>query len=111
MGVTNDKDAQANDRNASPAKEIYLFIEKQESENGNHEIGKSGGGLNVTIVCPSEHEHVGDEKRKQAGNSEPNVTGGKNADQNMKKFLRLPLARGADCFHSLAEQHIAERGE
>lgn len=111
MGVTNDEDAHANDRNASPAKEIYLFTEEQESKNSDYEIGKSGSGLNVTVICPGEHEHVGNEKSEQAGDSEPNVAGSENTKQNVKKLLRLPLAGGPDRSHSFAEEHVTERGK
>src|SRR5690349_20865022 len=111
MGVTNDEDAQANDGDASPAKEIYLFTEEQESENGDDEVGKSGGGLHVTVIRPGEHQHVGDKKSEQAGDSEPNVAGSKNPNQDVREFLRFPVARGADGFHSLAEEHIAERSK
>ena len=111
MGVANDEDAHANDGDAGPAKQIYFFTEEQEAENGDHEIGKRGGRLDVTVVRPSEHEHVADKKGQQAGDSEPDVAGGENLDQNVKELPRLPIARGADRLHSLAEQHIAEGGE
>ena len=73
MGVTNDEDAQADDRNASPAKEIYFFTEEQESKNSDYEIGKSGSGLNVTVICPSKNKHVSDEKTEQAADSQPDI--------------------------------------
>ena len=109
--MTNDDDPQANDGDAGPAKEIYLFTEEQESENGDDEIGKSGRGLNVTVIRPREHQHVGDEKGQQAGDSEPDVAGSEDPKQDVKKPLRPPVARGADGFHSLAEEHITERGK
>lgn len=111
MSVTNYEDAQANYGDASPAKEIYFFTEKPKAENGDHEIRKGGSGLNVAVIRPGKHEHVGDEKGKQTGDSEPDVTGCENSNQNVKKLLGFPVARGADAFHSFAEQHIAERGE
>jgi len=111
MSVTNDEDAQANYGNASPAKEIYFFTEKPKAENGDHEIGKSRSGLNVAVIRPGKHKHVGHEKGKKAGDSKPDVTGRENSNQNVKKLLGLPVPRGADAFHSFAEQHIAERSE
>ena len=111
MGVTNDEDPQANDGDAGPAKEIYLFTEEQEPENGDDEIGKSGGGLNVTVIRPGEHEHIGDEKSEQAGDAEPDVAGSEDPKQYVKKPLRIPVACGPDGFHALAEEHIAERGK
>lgn len=111
MSVANDEDAQANDCNARPAEEIYLFAEEQESENSDHEIGKGRSRLDITVIRPGQHEHVGDKKSQQASDSKPDVAGGKNPEQNVEKFLRFPIPRGADRFHSFAEQHIAERGE
>lgn len=109
--MTDDEDAHADYRDTCPAKKSHLFAEEQQSENGNHEIGKRRGRLYVTVVRPGEHKHVGNEKGKQACNSEPDVAGSKNPKQNVKKLLGLPVARGADVFHSFAEQHIAERGK
>src|SRR5690349_6902270 len=111
MGVTNYEDAQANDGDAGPAKEIHLLTEEPESEYGDDEVGKSGGGLNITVIRPGEHEYVGDKKSEQAGDAEPDVDGSEDPKQNVKKLLRLPVARGADSLHSFAEKHIAERGK
>lgn len=100
--MTDDEDPNANYGDARPAKQIYLFAEEQKPENGDYEIRKRGGGLNVTIIRPSEYEHVGDEKGEQTGDSEPDVTGGENPNQDVKKLLRRPIARGANGFHSFA---------
>jgi len=111
MGATDDEDANANYGDARPAKQIYLFSEEQESENGDHQIRKRGRGLNVTIVRPGKNEHVGYEKGKQARDSKPDVDGGEDSNQDVKKRARLPIARGADAFHSFSKQDIAERSE
>ena len=109
--MTHNEDANANYGDARPAKQIYLFTEEQEPENGDHEIRKRGCGLNVTIVRPGENEHVGYEKGEQAGDSKPDVAGREDSHQDVKKLARLPVACGADRFHSFAKQDIAERSE
>ena len=109
--MTDDEDPNANYGDARPAKQIYFFAEEQKAENGDYEIRKRGSGLNVTIIRPSEYEHVGDEKGKQAGDSEPDVTGGEDSHKDVKELSWLPIARGANGFHSFAEQDIAQRSE
>lgn len=109
--MTDDEDANANHGDARPTKQIYFFAEEQKPENSDYEIRKRGGGLNVTIVRPSEYEHVSDEKGQQAGDSEPDVDGGENSNQDVKKLLRCPIASRAHGFHSFAEQDIAQRSE
>src|SRR5215470_17071588 len=111
MGVTNDEYAQANDGDPRPPKQINLFTEEPESENGDYEIGKCGGGLNITEIRPGEQEHIGNETSQQADDAEPDVAGCQNPKQNVKELAGFPIARGADGFHSFAEQHIAKRGE
>lgn len=111
MSVTDDEDAYADYGDTGPAKEIYLFTEEQKSKNGDYEVGKGRGRLDITVVRPGEHQHIGDEKGEQAGDSEPDVPGSEDSKQDVKKLSRLPIARGADGFHSFAEQHVAERGK
>lgn len=111
MSVANDEDPQADYGDTRPAKQIHFFSEEQESENGDDEIGKGRGRLDIAVVSPGEHEHVGDEKSEQAGDPEPDVAGGEDSNQDVKELLRLPIAGGADGFHSFAEQHIAERSK
>lgn len=109
--MTYDEDPNANYGDARPAKQIYLFAEEQKPENGDYEIRKRGGGLNVTIVRPGEDKHVGDKKGQQAGDSEPDVAGSEDSTKDVKELSWLPIARGADVFHSFAEQDITQRGE
>src|SRR5215470_1598791 len=82
MRVPNDEDAHTNDGNARPAEEIHLFTEEPEPKNRDHKIRERGCWLNVAVIRPGEHQHVGDKEGQQARDTEPNVTGGKNPAQN-----------------------------
>src|SRR5689334_21989586 len=108
MGIADDEYASANYGDAGPTQEVHFFIKEQQPKNGHDGVGEGRSRLNITVIRPSQNQHVGDKKGQQASDTQPNIAGRENPDQNMKEFLWLPILRGADAFHPLAEQYIAK---
>src|SRR5215469_9732870 len=108
MGMTDNEDAKANHNDARPAQQVHSLAKEKQPKNGHHRIGKSGSGLNVTVVRPGQDQHVGHEKGEQAGDAQPNVAGHENSDQDVKQSLRRPVLRRADGSHPFAKQDVAE---
>src|SRR5216684_807452 len=96
MRVPDDKYADTDHQYAGPA------------QRGHHGIRKRGRRLNVTVVRPSENQHVYDEKTEQAGNPQPDVTGTEDSEENMQDVARGPGLSRANTFHAFAQQDIAQ---
>src|SRR5438132_881424 len=108
MSVPDNKDADTDNNYSNPAQERHGFSQKKIAQQRDYGVRKRGSRLNVTVIRPGEHEHVGHKKSEQTGDSQPNVARCKDPGENVKKIGWRPISGGADPLHSLTEQDVAE---
>ena len=106
--MPDNKHADTDHQYARPAQRGDRFTQDEITERGHHGIGKRGRRLNVTVVRPSENQHVDDEKTEQARDPQPDVTGTEDSEKNMEDVARSPGLSRANTFHSLAQQDITQ---
>src|SRR5205807_3051521 len=73
VGVPDNDNPEANDGDAGPADQVHGFVKKKKSKKGHNGIRKGGRRLDITVIRPSEDQHVGDKKSQQARDAHPNV--------------------------------------
>src|SRR6267378_6189139 len=105
------KYADANHSDAGPTQWRNNFLQEEVTQRGNDSVRESGGRLYVAIVRPGKHEHVGDKKREETGDTEPDVAGSQNLEENTEKVRRSPILGRTNPFHPFAQQNISQRSE
>src|SRR5438046_9294933 len=96
MSVPDKKTASTYNKNPNPEQERHGFSQKKIAQQRDYGVRKRGSRLNVTVIRPGEHEHVGHKKSKKTGDSQPNVARCKDPDENVKKIGWRPIPGGAD---------------
>jgi hypothetical protein len=73
MSAADDKDAKANYQDTQPSQGGDHLAQNEVTQDGDRGVGKGSGGLHITVIRPSEQEHVNDKKSQQTGNADPDV--------------------------------------